>query len=148
MRVYRVCKAVDSDLSGEGARLYGGRWNNPGLAIVYTASSLSLAILETRVHLRRLPIDYISLTIEIPDADYRPHEIEPAVLGAGWRKNEAATRRVGDAHFTATPLIPLKVPSVVVDTEWNILFSPDYATAFARIVEAAPIDMDPRLWNV
>lgn len=71
MRVYRVCSSAHSDLDGEGARLYGGRWNSPGLAgglaVVYTASSLALAILETRVHLRRLPVDYVKLTIEIAE---------------------------------------------------------------------------------
>ncbi|WP_157832651.1 RES domain-containing protein, partial [Candidatus Regiella insecticola] len=33
-------------INGEGARLYGGRWNNRGRLCVYLASSESLAILE------------------------------------------------------------------------------------------------------
>ncbi|MHB8148190.1 MAG: RES domain-containing protein, partial [Vulcanimicrobiaceae bacterium] len=33
-------------LSGEGARLYGGRWNTPGVAALYASSSLALALLE------------------------------------------------------------------------------------------------------
>jgi RES domain-containing protein len=148
MRVYRICKAKYSDLDGEGARLYGGRWNNAGIAIVYTASSLALAILETRVHLRRLPVDYVRLTIEIPDADFHAREIDLGDLPQGWRTDESLTRGIGDAHFNGTPLIPLKVPSVVVDTEWNLLFSRDYAIAHASMIERNPIDMDPRLWTV
>jgi hypothetical protein len=58
------------------------------------------------------------------------------------------TRHIGDAHFSGTPLVPLKVPSVVVDTEWNILFSPDYAAAHATAVDKAPIVMDARLWSI
>ncbi|MBC8006624.1 MAG: RES domain-containing protein, partial [Prolixibacteraceae bacterium] len=32
--------------SGEGARLYGGRWNRKGVPMVYTAGSQSLAMLK------------------------------------------------------------------------------------------------------
>jgi len=42
---------LESAFSGDGARLYGGRWNAPGVAMVYTAQSLSLAQLELLVHL-------------------------------------------------------------------------------------------------
>lgn len=34
------------------ALLHGGRWNSPGTAILYAASSLSLACLEILVHIR------------------------------------------------------------------------------------------------
>jgi RES domain-containing protein len=148
MRVYRVCSAAHSDLDGEGARLYGGRWNSPGLAIVYTASTLALAILETRVHLRRIPVDYVRLAIEVPDTFVHPHEVIAQDLDPGWHLDTALTRRMGDTHFSSTPLVPLKVPSVVVDTEWNLLFSRDYSTAHASIVDKEPIVMDARLWSV
>jgi RES domain-containing protein len=148
MRVYRVCSAKYADLNGEGARLYGGRWNSPGTAIVFTASSLALAILETRVHLQRMPIDYVRLTIEIPDTLIPPNEVPTGDLDPEWRTDTALTRRVGDVHFLKTPLIPLKVPSVVVDTEWNLLFSNDYTRAHASITDKQPLTMDPRLWSV
>jgi RES domain-containing protein len=148
MRVYRVCSAQYAHLNGEGARIYGGRWNSPGTAIVYTASSLALAILETRVHLQRMPIDYVRLTIEISDTVVAPDEVTIGDLDPGWRTDTALTRRVGDTHFLRTPLNALKVPSVVVDTEWNLLFSNDYARAHASITDKRPIEMDPRLWNV
>jgi RES domain-containing protein len=148
MRVYRVCSAAYASLDGEGARLYGGRWNSPGLAIVYTASSLSLAILETRVHLRRIPVDYVRLTIEIADTVFHPHEVTVGRLDPNWRFDRALTRQIGDAHFSGTPLVPIKVPSVVVDTEWNILFSRDYAAAHATVVDKEPIIMDARLWSI
>lgn len=69
-------------------------------------------------------------------------------LDTGWRLDTALTRRIGDAHFSGTPSVPLKVASVVVDTEWNVLFSRDYAAAHALIVDKAPIFMDSRLWSV
>ena len=148
MTVYRVCGAGYTSLDGEGARLFGGRWNSPGLAVIYPASSLALAILETRVHLRRIPADYVRLTIEVPDTVFHPHEVSVGSLDPKWRLDTALTRRIGDAHFGISPLIPLKAPSVVVDTEWNILFSRDYAAAHATIVDKEPIVMDARLWSV
>lgn len=95
MRVYRVCSAAYSDLDGEGARLYGGRWNSPGLAIVYTANTLALAILETRVHLRRVPLDYVRLTIEISDKSLPLREVNIGDLDPGWRLDARLTRRIG-----------------------------------------------------
>jgi RES domain-containing protein len=148
MLVYRVCSAAYPNLDGEGARLYGGRWNSPGLAIVYTASSLSLAILETRVHLRRLPVDYVRLVIEIPDSHFHPTELAAEGFDANWRLDSTLTRWIGDTHFAGTPLVPLRVPSVAVDGEWNILFSKDFAAMHASILDARPVTMDPRLWSV
>jgi RES domain-containing protein len=51
-RVFRVCRAVNARLDGEGARLAGGRWNSPGLAVVYMAESVSLAVLENLGHMQ------------------------------------------------------------------------------------------------
>ena len=148
MRVYRVCSARYAELDGEGARLYGGRWNSPGTAIVYAASSLALAILETRVHLRRMPVDYVRLTIQIPETIVPAREVTIPDLDPGWRTDTAVTRRVGDSHFSSTPLIPLKVPSVVVDTEWNLLISADFARLHASIIDKRPIELDSRLWSI
>ena len=36
---------------GEGARLYGGRWNSPGLRMVYNSENVALAALEILRHL-------------------------------------------------------------------------------------------------
>ena len=94
------------------------------------------------------PIDYVRLTIEIPDALVPPYEVTAGQIGPEWRTDTVLTRRVGDAHFAATPFIPLKVPSVVVDTEWNLLFSRDYARAHASITDRQPVARDSRLWSL
>ena len=58
-----------ADLSGEGARLYGGRWNSSGRAMVYAASDAALAVLEVRVHLDLppdlIPDDYVLLKLDL-----------------------------------------------------------------------------------
>lgn len=44
---------IEQAFSGEGARLFGGRWNSPGTSAVYTSESIALAALEICVHLDR-----------------------------------------------------------------------------------------------
>ena len=61
MTVYRLCKQAHiNDLSGTGAEINGGRWNNKGLPALYTACSRALAVLEVAVHvpLGIIPINY------------------------------------------------------------------------------------------
>ena len=57
IRAYRILKRkfVATAFSGQGARLFGGRWNSPGVGVVYTAGAVSLGILEWRVHLTQWP---------------------------------------------------------------------------------------------
>jgi len=147
MRVYRVCSAKHPNIDGKGARLYDGRWNSPGLPVVYAASSLALTILETRVHPKTPPVDYIRLTIEIDNKDFTPEDLTSSALDPVWRTNTSVTRSLDDLHFRANPLVPLKVPSVVVDTEWNLLFHPDWGRSHAVLIDKAPIAFDLRMWN-
>ncbi len=69
MRVWRLAKTDYAKLDGEGARLYGGRWNSAGKAVIYTASSLSLALLEqlVRIDPDEIPDDFVSIAIDLPD---------------------------------------------------------------------------------
>jgi RES domain-containing protein len=72
MLVYRLTRAKYTLLDGQAAKLYGGRWNHPGCALVYTAESRALAVLETRVHLNEPPADYVCMVIDVPsDVDDR-----------------------------------------------------------------------------
>ena len=111
--------------SGEGARLFGGRWNSAGGAVVYTSSSLSLAALETLVHADRdrFKRDYLAFTLEIPEALLTV--LQEADLPADWRSRPVSTgaRRLGDAWLTGGTAV-LAVPSVVVPLETNYLLNP------------------------
>ena len=70
---YRLVKErfMDAPLSTEGARRYGGRWNPPGVGILYTSASPELALLEQLVHLPTLPYEDLPrlflLTLSLPD---------------------------------------------------------------------------------
>lgn len=143
MIVYRLCKAAHIALDGEGARLWGGRWNSAGRPMVYTAATPSLAVLEVLVHLdlpaELLPDDLRLLTVEVPDdAPLRLFEGDPA--------DAAACIAQGDAFLGAGDALALRVRSVVVPQEWNMLLNVGHPD-MCRVAIAAdePFRLDPRL---
>src|ERR1700736_4604505 len=89
MRFWRICRrryAADA-ASGEGARLYGGRWNSRGVRVVYASTSLALAAVETFVNLEPnlRPADLIFIEGEIPE-ELEIGKLDPKRLPAGWRE--------------------------------------------------------------
>ncbi len=140
MLAWRLCRAPFADLTGEGARRYGGRWNEPGRPIVYAASNAALAVLEVRVHLDLtpdlLPDDYLLLTIDLHDlATEEAANIpaDPAAFGDAWLRE----RR--------TPV--LRVPSLIVPESSNILVNPAHPDAAqASIIARRRFAFDRRLW--
>lgn len=143
MIVYRLCKAAHVALDGEGARLWGGRWNSAGRAVVYTAATPSLAVLEVLVHLDLpadlLPDDLRLLTIEIPDdAALVRSDPSPTV--------DAACLLSGDAFLDADDALTMLVRSVVVPQEWNALINIRHWDMGRIIVRTdEPFRIDPRL---
>jgi RES domain-containing protein len=140
MQAWRLCRRPYADLSGEGARLYGGRWNRRGWPVVYLADHPALAALEVRVHLDLpldlLPTDYVLMGVLVPDAI-----IGNATPGA----DELA---IGDVWLTKVPSAALRVPSVLVPNAFNVLLNPRHADAGgAEIVSIEPFGFDPRLWG-
>lgn len=118
--------------------------------MVYTSAALSLAALETLVHLDVdiEPIDYVAIRIEVPD-DLRITTIEVAKLPHGWRAYPAPIelQAIGEAWLEAGETAVLQAPSVVVPDEWNYLINPLHKDA-KRIstVEVKPFRFDPRLF--
>ena len=143
MRVWRICKAkhAANPLGGEGARLYGGRWNHRGTRLVDTAASQSLATLECLVHIEvgDLPVDYQAIGIEIPDALPR-RTLTPASLPLDWKAvpGPESLKAIGTAWVRAAAEAVLLVPSAVVHDEWIILINPDHPDA-ARITARPPV---------
>lgn len=148
MRLYRLCRRAHRKLDGEGARLYGGRWNSPGRAVIYTSRTLSLAALEYLVHLDPAfaPTDLIAMTLEVPDAAVTA--LDPARLPAGWRGLPAprACTALGDTWLAGDHALGLAIPSAIVPVEWNVLLDPRH-TSFrgVQVVEEVPFQFDPRL---
>lgn len=141
MQVWRICKRrfAAAAFTGEGARLYSGRWNPEGVRMVYTSSSLALAALEFFVHLDPsvAPDDLVSVSATLP-----PHlKIERGALKdlpADWRTTgNARLQAMGAEWVAANRFAALEVPSAVIDGEWNVLLNPAHPQ-FARIQIAGP----------
>lgn len=150
MQVYRLIRArwVNQALTGEGARRYGSRWNPKGVPMIYTASTLSLAALETLVHfaIDTAPVDYVALTIRVPDGAVE--RVANKELPADWYATPppAACQQLGARWAANAQSLGLAVPSAVVPSEDNILLNPLHPD-FANVVleKQEPFLFDSRL---
>lgn len=150
MEVYRVTRQqYATDLSGNGAALYGGRWNQPGQPALYTASSRSLAILETLVHLRQPqpPTDYRIIVLYIPD-DLPVTMLTTHQLSENWRTNEAYSQQTGSQWLASNVSALLRVPSVIVPAEYNYLLNPaHYLFTNVQLLAVESIEFDSRFFQ-
>ena len=142
MLLWRLTRAPFADLSGEGARLYGGRWNSPGSAVVYTTMEPALAVLEVRVHLdlpfELLPDDYVLMAI---DTDTLEPEIGPTLI------DSEACQAYGDQWLSEQRSLLLQVPSVIVEESHNVLINTRHVDmSNVRIVSTRPWSFDHRLF--
>lgn len=146
---WRITKAryAASAFDGEGARLAGGRWTSPGLAVVYTAENAALAALEMLVHLDAAARPaYVLIPCTFPrDIVLR---LDRRRLPPAWRSYPApaALQQLGDAWLKSGASAVLDVPSVVIDMQSNYLLNPGHpAFGKIRIGTPGPFDFDSRL---
>ena len=143
-------KFAKAAFDGEGARLFGGRWNSPGFAIVYTAQSQSLAALELLVHLDSEAIlqNYLVIPVTIPQ--HFILELDKSKLPDGWAAYPASieTQHFGDTWVTERKSPVLQVPSAVIPSESNFLLNPAHPN-FPDLIIGNPTEftIDPRLHN-
>lgn len=143
-RIVRRERAAEA-FSGEGARIFGGRWNSPGTSLVYTSDSLSLAALETLAHINpRIPLDYVCFQIRFPASAVETVDALPG----DWMRQPAppSTQILGDRWASSGRTLALSVPSVLVPAQRNFLLNYLHPN-FARldISDARPFPFDPRL---
>jgi len=152
MTFWRICRRryVAEAASGEGAYLYGGRWNSRGVRVVYASTSLALAAIEMFVNLepRLQPKDLVSIEGEIPEA----LEIERVSLAAPpphWDKSrDESVRRWGPPWFHAGRTVALLRPAATIPRQWNILLNPAHAE-FKRVHfhEPKAFEFDVRMFR-
>lgn len=150
MKCYRIASQKYAyQLSGEGARLYGGRWNSEGHSLIYTAQTSSLAMLEILVHIqaRRVGTGFYLMVIDVPDS-LIAQPITVKELPSQWHHNphQYATQRIGDDFITQSKRVVMPVPSAVNTLEYNYLINdshPDFNKI--RLVKTLHIDFDRRL---
>lgn len=125
---YRIVKKsrAETAFEGEGARLYAGRWNSKNYRMVYTSSSLSLAILEIFVHLESYDIlckQYCQIRATFPKRLCK--NLDTTLLKPGWNADIPInlTRDIGNKWLKKRESVVLGVPSVLVPTELNYLIN-------------------------
>jgi len=130
MVVYRIARSsYIRDLSGTGAKKYGGRWNPKGIAVLYTSKHRSLAILELLVNAstQSLPKDLSLLSLKVPNLQQITEKTEED-LPQNWRTTPAPFRLadIGSEWIASNRSLILKVPSAIVPEEQNILINPNH----------------------
>lgn len=150
MRAFRIVKRrrVLEAFDGEGARLHGGRWNHPGIPMVYAAHTRALAALESLAHFagaeRR--IAFVTFEIEVPDPLVL--RLDASSLPPGWRSAEptAATQDLGSTWQREARSVALAVPSVLIPEELCVLLNPQHPdTKSVRVTFPVPFEFDERL---
>lgn len=131
MNVWRIATDTPDytaeDLSGDGAKISGARWNRPGNAMLYCGTSIALAALETFVHLKAggFPLNRYLVAIDVPDdvwkkaSDLRMPPVGWDAIPAG-----AVSLNAGDSWIKASSSALMIVPSVIVPEEYNVLINP------------------------
>lgn len=152
MIVYRLAsKKYSEDLSGFGAEITGGRWNYRGTKLLYTADSRALCLAEIAVHtpIGVMPKDYYLVTIEIPDLS-NLRQIEFETLPKDWRRfpYSKTTQELGEDFINANEHLHIKVPSAVVQGDFNILINPLHSDFDkVKIVKTEKFNFDERLFR-
>jgi RES domain-containing protein len=133
-------KHARSAFSGAGARKYGGRWNSPGVALVYTAQNQALAILAMLVHLENTELldQYVLIGVEIGESFIQ--EFDGTHLPRNWRDDPAPVSldAIGDERALSQASAALRVPSTLVPGEDNLLLNPLHPD-FTRLQVGKPI---------
>jgi RES domain-containing protein len=146
---WRVVKQrfASEAFDGEGARISGGRWNSVGRAVVYTAATTSLGLLEKIVYTKaRLLPFYFTVPVTF-DADL-VETVEPGRLPADWRSLPApfTLKRIGDEWVDSMRSCILEVPSAIVPHESNYILNPKHADfSSLDIGEPIGLNVDHRL---
>jgi RES domain-containing protein len=152
MRFWRICRRryAAEAAKGEGAHLYGGRWNSRGVRVVYASTSLALAAMETFVNLEPnvRPADLVFIEGKIPDA-FEIATLDLKNLPARWHETrDESLCQFGDDWMRGGQSAALLVPSAAIRGEWNELLNPAHAD-FSRIEfrRPEPFEFDMRMFR-
>jgi RES domain-containing protein len=151
MELYRISQQeFAEDLTGNGARLFGGRWNSEGIFALYTSSSRSLALLETLAHTPAKMLNvkvYHLITLSIPD-DLLTQKVAVKNLETGWEAPDTRpfTKKIGDQFLTEKKYFMMQVPSVMMPEEMNYVINPLHTDMKqVKLLNKRRIDFDKRV---
>ena len=150
LSAWRIVKTkyLKEAFDGEGARLYGGRWNSPGNRAVYAAAHASLAVLEVLVHLESsIPLPTYSL-VQVTFDEVHLEELRVDGLPPNWRSSPppVEVQSIGDQWIDEARSAILKIPSAVLPIESVYIMNPRHPDfERIRISDPIPFSFDKRL---
>ncbi|MEX2566560.1 MAG: RES family NAD+ phosphorylase [Cyclobacteriaceae bacterium] len=149
MKVYRIALTKYCDTSGEGAKLYGGRWNLPRNPALYGGSSVSSSLLE------RLTIDaelfsseryvlYSVMEFDVPEEMVQIQNL--GKLPSGWNAipPKVISQEYG-SNLLKSGLLCFGVPSIVDPSSMNFIINPISEKFNSVRIKVYPLQLDQRI---
>lgn len=146
--VYRISQtSFIRDLSGTGAKLYGGRWNAAGIPAVYTSGSIALALLEVLCYapMHLLKNNYSIAEIHLTEVNIKT--LTTNELPGDWKHDKTACQQLVQPIYLHYNCHVIKVPSAVIPHENNFVVNPHAKNLNMRIAKIWPLELDLRLQN-
>ncbi len=152
MHAWRIAKKQFAlDRQGSGARLAGGRWNNPGVAVVYAGMTPEITAMEKLVHTGDiLPSELVLVRFALPDIKslYRSCEVEDLPKGWDALPGSSSAVNIGDSFVMEGNFLGMIIPSAVMPEAKNIILNPNHkAFASVSMNVIRPFEFDSRLLN-
>ena len=152
MQLYRISTSeYIEDLSGTGAKLYGGRWNEKGSALLYCSENISLAILEVLVHFDGLtvPENLEILQLELDDDQVKTLPKAKFKKLKKSKDSEYQLKKEGQKWISGGVSLGLRVPSIITSLESNILINPKHENFnMLTIIKKQKMELDERLFKI
>jgi RES domain-containing protein len=148
MILYRfTSEKYSTDVSGEGAKRFGGRWNSKGIPVLYTSAAISLSLLELLVH--SASYDELKskrlVTIETPEKLLE--NLPSNKLKKKWQTDIGYCRFIGDSFLLEKKSLLMKIPSAIIPEEYNVLINPLHSDFKKISVKSAKVfEFDARLF--
>lgn len=147
MQVFRIGLAKYAEALNASGR--AARWNPNDVEMIYSAASRSLACLENVVHRNQIGLNqsFKVMTIEIPD-DLYILSVELKKLPSGWTEFQhiPITQKIGEEWTKEAKSAILKVPSSIINAEYNYLINPKHPDFKSiRLLKAEIFIFDKRI---
>jgi RES domain-containing protein len=151
LQLWRIVTGPHMIWSGEGARLFGQRWNPPGLPAIYTGTSFAACLVEILVHANRKSPPSVARFVEAVVPDDVTREVFDPTLFPDWDDpyDTSITQAFGRSWLEERRSALLFVPSVVTaGRDMNVVVNPDHPDATRIAVgPETPVALDRRLFG-
>lgn len=151
MLLYRIGKArYAKDLTGEGSKIYGGRWNHEGIPCIYTTENRALSLLEYSAHvsLDSIPRALSFTTFQVPVDSIKTFSLSD--LPGNWNSwpHLKESRDFGSKWLKQNRFLIFRSPSAVIQQEYNYVINVLHERIKeVKIVEAVDYSYDLRIKN-